>query len=124
MASSGVTKVEPFKMAISFDFGVLCTVEKNKDVIQGGNNLISCHEQSCRVCIDEDCLKYKASLIHGGNNTNNEDQMRDDNEEMSDDYKISSVSSFEFIHPPAIMNEQSLMQDIETPANIETPAIV
>jgi hypothetical protein len=123
VASSGVTKVEPVKVAISFDLGVLCMVENNKVVIQGGNNIISCDAQSCRVCIDEDCLKYKASLIRGGNDTNNDNQMRDDNEAMSDDYEISSVSSFEFVQPSTNMNEQSLTQDIETPAIVIEPLL-
>jgi hypothetical protein len=106
VASSGVTKLEPVKLSISFDSVLLCTV----------NDIISCDAQSCQVGIDEGCLNYEASLIRGGNDPNNDDQMRDDNEEMSDDYEISSVSSFEFFQPSTNMDEQSLSQYIETPA--------
>ena len=72
VASSGVTKLEPVKLSISFDSVLLCTV----------NDIISCDAQSCQVGIHEGCLNYEASLIRGGNDNmvtmddNDEEQMR------------------------------------------------
>ena len=120
VALSGVTKVVPVIDANSFDSCVKCTMEIRKTVLRSGYNTMSCDERSLHVCIDEDCLEFKASLISGGNNDlvtldNATDQMRDDEEDMSDEYEISSVFSFVSIQAPAIV--------VET-FNIVTPAIV